>query len=199
MRRSGEFAMTRPVLRALVLLAPLGAAACTVVPPSSPTVMALPKQGEDFGQFRAHDASCRDYASSQIGYGQDADTATRSAVGSAAVGTALGAVAGAAIGSVSGNMGAGAAVGAAGGLLAGSAVGANQAQYSAGNLQYRFDTAYTQCMVAQGYSVENPPPRVVAYPAYAPYPYYGYPYPYSYGVTLGLGGGYYGHRGWYRR
>lgn len=172
--------MTRPMLRALALLAPLAVVGCTVVPPSGPTAIALPKQGEDFSVFRAHDADCKDYASSQIGYGAQANQATRSAVGSAALGTALGAAAGAAIGSVSGNMGAGAAVGAAGGLLVGSAVGANQAQDSAGNLQYRYDTAYTQCMVAHGYKVEQRP-RVVAYPAYEPYPYgYAYPYPYSY-------------------
>lgn len=180
--------MTASTLRVLVLLAPLAATACAVVPPSSPTVMALPKQGEDFGQFRAHDAQCRDYASSQIGYGSQAAAASNDAVGSAAVGTALGAVAGAAIGSVSGNVGAGAAVGGAAGLLAGSAVGANRAQYAAGNLQYRYDTAYTQCMVAQGYQVRDERPRVVAVPA--PYPYYAAPYPYyppGYGVTFGFG------------
>jgi hypothetical protein len=174
-------------MRVAVLLAPFAAAGCAVVPPSAPTVMALPKQGEDFGQFRAHDASCRDYASSQIGYGAGADQATRDAVGSAAVGTAVGAAAGAALGSLSGNVGAGAAVGAAGGLLAGSAVGANRAQYSAGQLQYMYDSGYTQCMVAHGYTVQNRPRPVVAYPAYPPYPYGYYPYPYGYGVTLGFG------------
>lgn len=191
--------MTRPLLRALVLLAPLGATACAVVPPSAPRVMALPKQGENFDQFRAHDAECRNYASAQIGYGSQAAQATNSAVGTAALGTALGAAAGAAIGSVSGNVGAGAAVGAGAGLLAGSAAGANQASYAAGDLQFRYDTAYTQCMVAYGYQVENPPPRVITYPA--PYPYYGYPYaypyyPWGYGMTFEFG---VPHRRYWRR
>ncbi len=181
--------MTRAVMRVVAVLAPLAVVGCAVVPPTAPTVMALPKEGEDFGQFRAHDASCRDYAASQIGYNAGADQATSDAVGSAAVGTAVGAVAGAALGSLSGNVGAGAAVGAAGGLLAGSAVGANRAQYSAGQLQYLYDTGYTQCMVAQGYTVRRQPPPVAAYPGYAAYPYgyYPAPYPYGYGVTFGFG------------
>lgn len=183
--------MASGVMRVMAVLAPFAVVGCAVVPPAAPTVMALPRQGEDFGQFRAHDASCRDYAESQIGYGAGADQATRDAVGSAAVGTALGAVAGAALGSLSGNAGAGAAVGAAGGLLAGSAAGANRAQYSAGQLQYLYDTAYTQCMVADGYTVRREPPPVVAYPGYAPYPYgyYPTPYPYGYGMSFGFGGG----------
>jgi outer membrane lipoprotein SlyB len=179
--------MASNAMRAVVLLAPFAVIGCAVVPPSAPSVMALPKQGEDFGVFRAHDASCRDYAASQIGYGAGAERATQDAVGSAAVGTAIGAVAGAALGSLSGNVGAGAAVGAGAGLLAGSAVGANRAQYSAGQLQYMYDTAYTQCMVAHGYTVRRPPPRpVVVAPAY-PYGYYPAPYPYGYGVTFGFG------------
>jgi hypothetical protein len=179
--------MASNAMRAVVLLAPFAVIGCAVVPPSAPSVMALPKQGEDFGVFRAHDASCRDYAASQIGYGAGAERATQDAVGSAAVGTVVGAVAGAALGSLSGNVGAGAAVGAGAGLLAGSAVGANRAQYSAGQLQYMYDTAYTQCMVAHGYTVRRPPPRpVVVAPAY-PYGYYPAPYPYGYGVTFGFG------------
>ena len=140
--------MTRSALRALAVLTPLAVVGCAVAPPSYPTVMAVPKQGEDFAQFRAHDASCRDYASSQTGYGAGADQATRDAVGTAAVGTAVGAVAGAALGSLSGNVGAGAAVGAAGGLLVGGAAARSRAQYSAGQLQYLYDAGYTQCMVA---------------------------------------------------
>jgi hypothetical protein len=158
--------------RCVAVLAPLAAAGCAVAPPVGPSVMALPRQGEDFAQFQAHDGSCRNYASSQIGYGQPAQAATESAVGSAVVGTALGAVAGAAIGSASGHAGAGAAVGGAGGLLVGSAVGAGNARESAGAMQRRYDMAYAQCMVAAGYTVQQPG---YAYPP--PYRGYAPPYP----------------------
>ena len=41
--------MTRSALRALAVLTPLAVVGCAVAPPSYPTVMAVPKQGEDFG------------------------------------------------------------------------------------------------------------------------------------------------------
>lgn len=159
------------------LLAPLAVAACTVPQPTGPMVTALPRQGEDFTVFQNRDASCRAYAQGQIGGANPQEAGAQSAVGSAVVGTALGAAAGAAIGSVSGNVGAGAAVGGAGGLLVGSAVGANNAHATAGSLQYRYDQAYTQCMVAGGYTVQQrATPPVVAYPAYPAYAPGGYVY-----------------------
>ncbi len=195
--------MTRSVCIA-ALMAPLALAACVVPPPSGPSVMALPKQGEDFAQFQGQDIACRNYAAAQIGYGTAAQAATDNAVGSAVLGTALGAAAGAAIGAAAGNPGAGAAIGGASGLLVGSAAGANNVQYSAAGMQRRYDVAYTQCMFASGYTVQQPayggpyygspgyPPPAYAYPA-------PYPYPYAYGpsVSFGFGTGWGGGR--YRR
>ena len=183
---------------ALALLVPLSLGACTVAPPTGPTVLAVPNQGKDMQTFQAEDLSCRNYAAAQIGGTTPAGAANQSAVGSAAVGTALGAAAGALLGAAGGAAGTGAAIGAGTGLLAGSAVGAGNAQVSSGSLQQRYDMAYTQCMASVGNGVQAPPPAVVAYPA--PYPAYGYGYPYAYpyyGPSLSFG--YY--RGWggYRR
>jgi hypothetical protein len=191
------------IVHLAALIAPLALAACVVPPPPGPSVMALPKQGDDFSQFQGRDASCRNFASAQIGQGNPAQAATDSAVGSAVVGTALGAAAGAALGSVSGNVGAGAAIGGATGLLVGSAAGANNAQLSAGEMQHRYDVAYTQCMVAGGYTVQQPSyaPGPYYAPGYAYGPAYGYaaPYPYYYGPTVVAGGWGGGWRGGWRR
>jgi hypothetical protein len=164
--------------------------ACAVAPPAGPTVMALPGQGKTFPQFQHDDYTCRGYAAQQTGYQQPGQAGTNAAVGSAVLGTALGAAAGAAIGAAAGNPGAGAAIGAATGLVGGSAVGANNAYASEAGLQQRYDIAYTQCMYANGNTVQSPPPAYAGYPAYG-YPvgpYYGAGY---YGPGF-YGGGYYG-------
>jgi hypothetical protein len=128
-----------------ILLASAGLlGACSVVP-QGPSVMALPGTGKTFDQFRADDSSCRQFAFQQVGGVSTNQAATASALGSAAVGTALGAAAGAAF-----NGGAGAAVGAGAGLLAGSVFGAGAAQGSGYNVQRRYDYAYLQCMYASG-------------------------------------------------
>lgn len=168
-------------------------AGCAVAP-AGPSVMALPKPGEDFARFQAQDAYCRNYADAQIGGGGANQAATNDAVGSAVVGTALGAAAGAVIGAAAGNPGAGAAIGAGSGLLIGSAAGANRANASAGGLQYQYDVAYTQCMVANGYTVQQSAAvaRYYGGPGYypAPYPYYAAP-------AVIVGGGWYGgYRHW---
>jgi uncharacterized protein YcfJ len=118
--------------------------ACSVMP-AGPSVMALPGTGKTFDQFRADDNSCRQFAFQQVGGVSTNQAATASALGSAAVGTALGAAAGAAF-----NGGSGAAVGAGAGLLAGSVFGAGAAQSSAYDVQRRYDYAYLQCMYASG-------------------------------------------------
>ena len=132
-------------------------AGCTVMP-SGPTVMALPGSGKSFDQFRADDASCRQYAHEQVGGVSTQQAANTSAVGSAILGTALGAAAGAAFGG-----GNGAAVGAGAGLLAGSAIGAGNAQGSAYGIQRRYDYAYVQCMYAAGERVPVPRGTVNGY------------------------------------
>ena len=159
--------------RVAVLLVPgiaLVATACAVPPPAGPSVMALPGQGKNFEAFQQDDVACRQYAWQQTGGAAPGAAASQSAVGSAVVGTALGAAAGAAIGAASGAAGAGAAIGAGAGLLAGSAVGANNAAATYGGVQQLYDISYTQCMTAQGNTVQAPP-------TYAAYPYPSYPYP----------------------
>jgi uncharacterized protein YcfJ len=129
-------------LAALAALACLGA--CTVMP-TGPSMTALPGTGKTFNQFRADDASCRQFALEQVGGVSANQAATTSALGSAALGTALGAAAGAAF-----NGGHGAAVGAGAGLLAGGLIGSGTAQTSAYETQRRYDSAYLQCMYAAG-------------------------------------------------
>jgi hypothetical protein len=208
MRRFIRRSPRTPIARRLAPAGALGLAlalgACAVAPPTGPTVMALPGKGKSFATFRQEDASCRQYAEQQIGYMQPAQAANNAAVGSALIGTALGAAAGAAIGSVSGNMGAGAAIGGGAGLLGGSMVGANNADASAGDLQRRYNIAYTQCMYSNGDTVVARPAGydyggggyggypAPAYPypspAYGPYYGPGYPPP---GLSVGVGGGWY--------
>jgi hypothetical protein len=200
----------RRVTLSLVVAPTLALGACAVAPPQGPSVMALPPQGKSFDTFQQDDAICRGFATQQTGGASASQAATNSAVGSAVVGTALGAGVGAALGSVGGAVGAGAAIGGATGLLAGSAIGAGNAQIAAGNIQQRYDVAYTQCMYSKGDTVQSAPSGYAAYPApypYVaayPYPYPYYPYPYAYGpsVSIGVGGGWgrgyygYGYRGY---
>jgi hypothetical protein len=129
------------------LLSVLLLTACVSVP-NGPSTMALPGTGKDFDQFRYDDASCRQFASEQIGGTTANQTANDSFAGSAAVGTVLGAAVGAAAGG-----GEGAGVGAATGLLMGSVIGANAANASSYGTQRRYDNAYIVCMYAKGHRV----------------------------------------------
>jgi uncharacterized protein YcfJ len=146
--------MIRPVLIATAT-ASLALGACTTSPPMGPTVMALPRQGENINQFQGQDNYCRNYAAGQINYQDPAQAGVSSGVGSAVLGTALGAAAGAALGAIGGNAGAGAAIGGAGGLLVGGVAGSQSAASSQGQFQQRYNMAYTQCMVAAGYTVQG--------------------------------------------
>jgi hypothetical protein len=159
---------------------------CVALPPTGPSVMALPTKDKDFAAFQQDDVGCRQYASQVIGV-EPADAAQASAVNSAALGTLLGAAAGAAIGAAAGNAGAGAAIGAGSGLLFGGLAGADAGAVSGATVQRRYDHAYLQCMASKGNSVPvaQAPPQpvpqgpVAVYPAYPPPPpgYYYYPYP----------------------
>jgi hypothetical protein len=163
--------------------------------------MALPAQGKSFEAFQQDDSICRGYATQQTGGASAAQAANDSAVGSAVVGTAVGAGLGAALGSVGGAVGAGAAIGGAAGLLAGSAIGANNAQAAGGNVQGRYDTAYTQCMYSKGNTVQSAPGGYAGGygypPGYYPAPYYGYG-PGYYGPAVVVGGGWGWGGGWHR-
>jgi YMGG-like Gly-zipper len=172
---------------------PLGVVAlalggCAVVPPSGPSVVALPRSGEPLSQFQQDDYACRDYAFHSTDASGAAQSATANGVNSAALGTIGGAAVGALIGAATGNPAAGAAIGAGGGLLVGSSAGANGAHASAMGMQARYDAAYAQCMTSKGNTISQPQvpvyapqpvyvapaPRYVAPPPvmYAPYPYY---------------------------
>jgi uncharacterized protein YcfJ len=164
--------------RYLSLVSLLALGACAAVPPSGPSVMALPGKGKNFEQFRADDYACRDYAAGQTRVTPE-QASVNSGVKSAAIGTAVGAAAGALLG---GHKGAG--VGAGTGLLIGSMAGAGAAQRSAYTLQQRYDIAYTQCMYAKGdrvpqaaSQIERPRRyrrRVYLYAPPPPPPYYYY-------------------------
>ncbi len=193
------------VISSVGVVSVLALSACAVAPPQGPSVMALPAQGKPFEVFQQDDATCRGYATQQTGGASSAQAANNSAVGSAVLGTALGAGVGAALGSVGGAVGTGAAIGGAAGLLAGSAIGANNAQAAGGNVQARYDTAYTQCMYAKGNTVQSAPSGYAsgygyAYPSgYYPAPYYGYgPGYYGYGPAVVIGGGWGWGHGWHR-
>ena len=155
--RDGPAAKRRPRVSTATAALAATLAGCTVMP-SGPSVMALPGTGKSFDQFRADDASCRQYAFAQVGGVSAGQAATTSAVGTTALGTAVGAAAGAAFGG-----GRGAAIGAGAGLLAGGAVGTGTAQASGYGIQRRYDYAYIQCMYAAGERVPVPAGAAWAY------------------------------------
>ena len=132
------------VFAATVILAITGCAGM----PNGPGVMVLPGTGLSFEQFRNDDASCQQFAFSQVGGTTANQAGMNSGITSAIVGTALGAAVGAAFGG-----GSGAAIGAGSGLLAGSIVGTGAASSSMYADQQRYDTAYIQCMYAKGHQV----------------------------------------------
>jgi hypothetical protein len=136
------------IMSKLLRLSPVAAlvmlGACATIP-NGPSVMAMPGTGKTFDEFRVDDASCRQFATDQIGGTTANQNAVDSGMKSAAVGTVVGALAGAALGG-----GHGAGVGAGVGLLAGSAAGASAGQASGYTAQRRYDNAYIQCMYAKG-------------------------------------------------
>ncbi|MGB8337904.1 MAG: glycine zipper family protein [Burkholderiales bacterium] len=131
-------------ISAAILALMLGAC---VTMPNGPSVMTLPGTGKNFDQFRADDASCKQYANEQLGI-SPRQAAESSAVTSAAVGTVLGAAAGALI-----DGSRGAASGAGAGLLMGSAAGAGASDASGRGAQRNYDNAFIQCMYAKGHRV----------------------------------------------
>ena len=132
----------------IVVMCGLLLSACATVP-SGPSVMALPGTGKSFDQFQTDDVVCRDWASREAGTTPQRMAGVDTAEG-AGIGTLIGAGLGAAIGAAAGNPGLGAAVGAGGGLLSGTVFGARRGQAAGGEVQHRYDIAYTQCMYAKG-------------------------------------------------
>lgn len=172
---------SRAKLSVALLLTSATLIGCSAPGPMSPTVMALPAKGENFEVFRQHEASCRQYASTQTGGQSAGQQADKSAVASAVVGTGIDAAAGALFGSVAGHAGNGAAIGAGTGLLAGSLAGASRGRRAAASLQEQYNISYMQCMTANGEDVQAPARRAVYIPqpriVYAPVAVYGPPPP----------------------
>jgi len=122
---------------------------CVVLPPSGPSMMALPGSRMPFEQFRFDDAACRQFATAQVGGQGAGEAAQQSAAASTVAGTALGAAAGAAFGGSS----EAAAVGAGIGLLTGAMIGMGASEASYHEVQRRYDIAYYQCMYGRGHRV----------------------------------------------
>ena len=159
---------------------------CAVIPPTGPTVVALPPKGEPLSKFQQEDYACRDYAFRSDNASQPTVSAADDGLRTGAIGTAGGAAAGALFGAAEGDAGIGAAIGAGAGLLLGSAVGANGAQATSARLQARYDAAYSQCMASKGNQITHPAVYSTV-PVYAPPPVlapapvvYGYPQTFGY-------------------
>jgi Glycine-zipper domain len=146
------------IKRNIMLLAILVLSGCVTMP-TGPSVLVLPAPGKPIETFHNEDMICRQWAGDRIGISAQ-DTADRSTVSGAAVGTAIGAGAGALLGAASGHAGTGAAIGAGSGLLIGSASGANAGQEYGWEAQQRYDYAYVQCMYSKGNQI---PDRVHRY------------------------------------
>lgn len=175
----------RKQILGLTMLPLLALGACSVAPPSGPTVVAMPGEGKSWPQFQEDDYNCRNYAQSKVSdAGRVAANTQNNSMATAAMGTLIGAGVGAGLGSLGGNVGAGAAVGAGAGLLAGSSVAGNNAQATANSLQGRYDVAYAQCMVGNGETIQQGPapagyaPATGYYAAPPPPPVYYAPYGY---------------------
>jgi len=161
---------------ALALAPMLALGACTVAPPTGPSVVALPGPGKTFPQFQKDDDYCRNYAQSRNqGADAQAANATDNAATTAVAGTLIGAAAGAALGSLSGRAGAGAGIGAGFGLLGGASVAGGNAQGEADSLQGRYDVSYAQCMVGYGNTIQQEP-RAFVYAAPPPPGYFFRPF-----------------------
>lgn len=162
----------RGIFKAVILLALLSGCATL---PGGPSVTVLPTRGKPFETFQKEDATCRQWAQSQVGSPVQ-QTYDKNLATGAVAGTAIGAGLGAALGSASGHAGAGALIGGLYGLFFGSATGANAAQVNSREAQRRYDNAYVQCMYSYGnqipgYRVAPARPRVaVAPPPPAPAP-----------------------------
>ncbi len=157
----------------LIGVAAIGLTSCATIP-AGPSVMVLPRQGKPFEEFQADDAICRQWAAQQVGT-TPGQASTESGVSSAVIGTVIGAGLGAAIGAAAGNPAIGAAIGAGSGLFGGTLYGVGASQAAAGTVQWRYDTAYEQCMYAKGNQipvrVQSTQPRYSAPPPPPPPPY----------------------------
>lgn len=143
-----QFTMTRN-MRMVPLAAAMLLAGCVVLPPSGPSVHALPGSRVSVQQFQVDDAACRQHALAQVGGKGAGEAAQESAAATVIGSTMIGAAAGGAFGGGS----EAAAVGAVFGLLTGAMIGAGTAQSSYHLVQRNYDGAYYSCMYANGHRV----------------------------------------------
>ena len=116
--------------------------ACATTP-MGPTVQVLPAPNKPFEVFQQDQIVCKQYAEQQVA-GQ-ADSANKSAAGTAAIGTGIGLLIGMATGNDHG-----AGVGAAIGLGAGTLAGTGKTQNTESSIQHQYNNAYVQCMYSKG-------------------------------------------------
>ena len=134
--------------------------ACTIPPPSGPTVLAIPPPAKNLAVFQQEDRQCQSYAAATIG-ALPPGPVTAPAPGSSAVGTGSAAAAPPAYDATTGD--AGATIGGAPGYAGNVAAGATYAASSVYDVQTRYDIAYTQCVYSSGNAVLPMPASVYAF------------------------------------
>jgi hypothetical protein len=117
--------------------------------PMGPAARVMPAQGKPFEVFAAEQATCKQFAQSEVGGG--AMLSNLQELGAAALSTALGAGMGAAI--PIHNHARGAEIGGSLGAMTGTMLASRGAARDQQGLQGRYDLAYTQCMYARGNQV----------------------------------------------
>jgi hypothetical protein len=137
--------------------------ACTIPPPSGPTVMAIPPPGKNLAVFQQEDVQCRSYAAATIGAlppGRATSPAAASAASNATPAEP------------------GATIGGAAGYAGTIAAGATYAASSAYDVQTRYDIGYTQCIYSSGNAILPMPASAYGDYAFAgeEYPWYGDPW-----------------------
>ena len=142
--------------------------ACTVPPPSGPTVMAIPPAGKNLAVFQQEDGQCRNYAAATIGALPPGQVPPL-----AAVGTVSATAASPAFDATAGDVGK--AIGGPPGYAGNVAAGATYAASSVYDVQTRYDIAYTQCVYSSGNAVLPMPASVYAF-AGEEYPWYADPW-----------------------
>src|SRR5215469_13451036 len=136
-------------------------AACTIPPPSGPTVMAIPPPGKNLAVFQQEDGQCRNYAAAAIGALPPGQVAFSAVAAGRAPGTVAGETSGVRAGV------AGTTTGGAPGYAGNVAAGATYAASGAYDAQTRYDIAYTQCTYSSGNAVLPMPASLYGYYAFA--------------------------------
>jgi hypothetical protein len=157
--------------------------ACTIPPPSGPTVMAIPPPGKNLAVFQQEDGQCRSYAAATIGALPPGQATFPAGVGGTAPATTTSPAVNAAAEE------AGATIGGAPGYGGNVAAGATYAASSVYDVQTRYDIAYTQCIYSSGNAVLPVPVSAYGYYAFPGEAYSWYGDPWFEWAGLGFSGG----------